>query len=74
MPFSFSVFLLFLDVCSDPQCLSADVKQRTAGMQCQLETLVYLTDTDRDLERLSLRFKSPTMAFNWSHGVPKSAL
>lgn len=49
VPFSFSVFLLFLDVCSDPQCLSADVKQRTTGMHCQMETLVYLRDTAGDL-------------------------
>lgn len=36
------------------ECLSADEKQRRSGMP-QMETLVYLTDTDRDAERGSTR-------------------
>lgn len=38
---SFSVFLSFSHVCSDSQHLPADVKQRTTGMHCQMETGLY---------------------------------
>lgn len=68
---SFRVVLLFPDVCSDSRCLSADVKQRVTGMRCQMEPLVYFTDTDTDRERLNLWFEGPAATFSWSHRVPK---
>ncbi len=41
-------------------------------MCCQMETLVYLTDTGR--ERLNLRSEGPAAAFCWSHRVPNPVL
>lgn len=65
---TFSVSLLFSDVCSDSQCLSADVKQR-AGMCCQMETLVYVTGADTSRERLNLRSEGPAAASSGPHGL-----
>lgn len=69
---SFSVLLSFSHVCRDSRCLSADVKQRTTGMHCQMETLVYLTDTNTGRRRLSLRPEGPAAAFSWPYRVPKT--
>lgn len=59
--FTSSVFLPFSEVCSDS--VFADVKQRITGMCCQLETLVYLTDTDTvKKEMLDLRSEGTAVA------------